>query len=330
DEQAREAHVLLQIAQEVEDRRLHGYVEGGHRLVRDEHRGLDGERAREADPLSLTARELVRGAGAQFRPQPDAVEEIGSLPVRVLTCREPVQAQRLADDLPACQGRVEGRVRVLKDDVHAAPVGFQTASRKVRDVDAVKPDRPRGRLEEAHDAVRDRRLAAAGLADEPEHLARGERERDVFDGVNDGAAAEARTDREVLHQPFDLERRGDTVHTAASTMPGWTQATRCWARTLASGGSCATHCSLARGQRGAKVHSSGRTVSDGTRPGISCRRRAPRRGSAPSRPIVYGCCGEAKRSCTSASSTFRPAYMTTTRSAISATTPTLSLPPLIA
>src|SRR5262249_32940189 len=176
----------------------------------------------------------------------------------------------------------------------------------------------------------DRRLAAAGLADEPEHLARRERERDVFDGVHDVAAAEARADREVLHQPLDLESRHVTVHTASSRTPGWTQATRCWGRTLASGGSCATHRSLERGQRGAKVHWSGSIVSDGTRPGISWRRPAPRRGSAPSRPIVYGCCGDAKSSYTSASSTFRPAYMTTTRSAMSATTPRLCVTRMIA
>src|SRR5262249_22753998 len=149
-----------------------------NRLVCDEYRGLDRESAREADALTLTAGELVRVAEAQLGPQPDAVEEIGDLPVHVLTCCEPVQAQRLADDLPAREARVQGRVRILKDDVHPAPMGFQVASREVRDVEAVKPDRPRGRLEEAQGAVRDRRLAAAGFADEPEHLARREREGD--------------------------------------------------------------------------------------------------------------------------------------------------------
>ncbi len=39
------------------------------------------------------------------------------------------------------------------------------------------------------DALRDRRLAAAGLADEAEHLALAERERDAVDRVHDRAAA---------------------------------------------------------------------------------------------------------------------------------------------
>ena len=47
----------------------------------------------------------------------------------------------------------------------------------------------------------------------------------------------------------------------------------------------------------------------------------PERGSAASSPVVYGCCGCANSSPDGASSTLRPAYMTITRSATSATTP---------
>ena len=41
----------------------------------------------------------------------------------------------------------------------------------------------------------------------------------------------------------------------------------------------------------------------------------------PSRPIVYGCCGASNSVRTGACSTMRPAYITTTSSATSATTP---------
>ncbi len=91
----------------------------------------------------------------------------------------------------------------------------------------------------------------------------------------------------------------------------------------------------ARGQRSANAQATGSSRSDGTRPGISCSRsRVPSpsygRGIAPSRPIVYGCCGCAKSSSTVASSAFRPAYMTSTRSATSATTPRLCVMSTIA
>ena len=70
------------------------------------------------------------------------------------------------------------------------------------------------------------------------------------------------------------------------------------------------------------------SLTDGTRPGISFNRSRDSassngRGIAASRPIVYGCCGYANRSPTPASSALRPAYMTSTRSAMSATTPRL-------
>ena len=50
-------------------------------------------------------------------------------------------------------------------------------------------------------------------------------------------------------------------------------------------------------------------------------RRCPTTGSAPSSPRVYGCCGRAYSSSTGACSTTSPEYMTTTRSAMPATTP---------
>ena len=117
DEQAREAELLLQVAQQVEDGRLHGDVERRHRLVGDQQARRDAERPREADALALPARELVRVAVAQLGAQPDRVEELDHAPVERGAAGEPVQPQRLADDLAAGHPRVERRVRVLEDDV---------------------------------------------------------------------------------------------------------------------------------------------------------------------------------------------------------------------
>ena len=76
---------------------------------------------------------------------------------------------------------------------------------------------------QAHDAVADGRLAAAGLAHEPEHLAGADRERHVVDGVHDAPAAEhLRPGVEVLDEVLDLECRNVRGHLG----PGWKQATR--------------------------------------------------------------------------------------------------------
>ena len=60
--------------------------------------------------------------------------------------------------------------------------------------------------------------------------------------------------------------------------------------------------------------------------------RRPRRRAAPRRAgrACTGCCGSANSSCTGASSALRPAYMTSTRSAMSATTPRLCVIRMIA
>jgi hypothetical protein len=61
----------------------------------------------------------------------------------------------------------------------------------------------------------------------------------------------------------------------------------------------------------------------GTVPGIvsSSSRTEPSTGIDPISPCVYGCLGLLNRVTASASSTIWPAYMTATRSAISATIP---------
>ena len=58
DEEVGDALLFLEVDEEVEDRRLHGDVEGRGRLVADDNARLAGERARDGDPLLEAAREL--------------------------------------------------------------------------------------------------------------------------------------------------------------------------------------------------------------------------------------------------------------------------------
>ena len=100
DEQAREAELVLQVAQQIEDRRLDRDVECRDRLVGDQHARLEDQRAREPDALSLSARQLVREAVAQLAAQTDRVEHLLDARVqRRALVREAVQPQRLADDV---------------------------------------------------------------------------------------------------------------------------------------------------------------------------------------------------------------------------------------
>ena len=108
DEQVREAAVALEVLQQVDDLRLDGHVERRHRLVADDEARLDGERARDADALSLAAGELVRiardvlGVEADLRRAAGRTRASASAPSAM-----PVDRESLADDRADGHARIE-------------------------------------------------------------------------------------------------------------------------------------------------------------------------------------------------------------------------------
>ena len=77
DEQVGEAELLLQVHHQVEHLRLHRDVERRHRLVRDDHGGVERERAGNAEALALPAGELERIAPHRVGAQADLLEQFG-------------------------------------------------------------------------------------------------------------------------------------------------------------------------------------------------------------------------------------------------------------
>ncbi len=230
DEEAAEAHVALEVAQEVEDRCLNRHVERRHGLVRDQHAGLQDQRTCEADTLTLPARQLVGVAIAQLGAEPDRVEDPVDAHAQLASPRDPVQSQGLADDVATAHVRVERRVRVLEHHVQLAAQRPHLAPREVRDVYAAQANLAGRRLRQAHYAVRHRRLTAARFADEPEELAVLQHERHVVDRVHDrSAACNPAAYAILLDEVADLERirARSSVHSG----PGWKQATRWSGRT---------------------------------------------------------------------------------------------------
>jgi hypothetical protein len=82
-----------------------------------------------------------------------------------------VQAQRHPDDLAHALARVERRERILEDHLHLAPQRLHLLPPRPSDVLPAKAERAVGRVDQAHDRPRHRRLAAAGLPHQPERLA---------------------------------------------------------------------------------------------------------------------------------------------------------------
>ncbi len=92
-------NLTLQVLEQVNDLRLDRDVERGDRLVRDDEVRLDGERARNADALTLAARELVRVAVCVVGVEADDAHQVlDTLLARAAALREPVDRERLTDD----------------------------------------------------------------------------------------------------------------------------------------------------------------------------------------------------------------------------------------
>jgi hypothetical protein len=156
----------------------------------------------------------VRVAAGGVARQPNGLEELAHAQVRLAPVREPVGAERLADDPADAMPRVERRERVLEDHLHAAPQRPQLPVAELGDVSPVEDDAAVSRLVEPQDRPADGRLAAAGLADETERLPATDRQRHVVDGADVADVAvedEPALDREVLLQVLQLDERPSAV-----------------------------------------------------------------------------------------------------------------------
>ena len=76
DEQVGQAEPLLQIEQQVHHLRLHRHVERRDRLVADDERRFERQRAGHADALALAAAEFVRIFAGRGRIEPDELEQL--------------------------------------------------------------------------------------------------------------------------------------------------------------------------------------------------------------------------------------------------------------
>ena len=145
DEQDRDAQLPLQLGEQVEDLRLHRDVEGRDGLVGDDQLGVEGERGRDAHPLALAARQLVRApvgepcvAGpTRSSSSPTRASRSAAVPMR----RRPAARGRCGPP-PA---RVERAVRVLEDRLHASAEALAGPCRARGDVLAVEHDATGGR-----------------------------------------------------------------------------------------------------------------------------------------------------------------------------------------
>ena len=117
DHQVGEPQPVLQVLEQVDDLRLHGHVERGHRLVEDDELRLERERTCDTDALPLATGELVRVAVAVLGGEPHGGEQLVDTRQR-LGASDAVDEQRLRDDVAHRHAGVERGERVLEHDLH--------------------------------------------------------------------------------------------------------------------------------------------------------------------------------------------------------------------
>ena len=157
---------------------------------------------RDADPLLLTAAQLVRIAAKVDGREAYGVEKIPDSRTPLLGGQAGEQPKRLLDDRFDGLPRIERAERILENHLHAAAKAAQGRIWKSRDILAFEANLARCRLGDAQEAARQCGLAAAALTDQPDRFARADGEVDAVDSADDGPT----TDREVLDQSTDLDQ----------------------------------------------------------------------------------------------------------------------------
>src|SRR5713101_1558082 len=97
---------------------------------------------------------------------------------------DPMDHDRLGDNLADLHARIQRAVRVLENDLNPPPQRQKLFAFQLCDVDAVIEDLAAGRPLEPQDAPAGRGLATAALADQPEGLAAADREVDAINRLN--------------------------------------------------------------------------------------------------------------------------------------------------
>ena len=167
--------VPLKLAEEVQDRSLDGDVESGGRLVADDDARITGERPCDRDALLEPARERCGPNGEVPVGEPDGAgqREHAVVPLASVKIGQPLECP--ADDPLDCVPLVQRLVGVLEDDLDRADVVVGALPRRARKLVVVEHDHRLGiGLRDPQEHARERRLAAPGLSDEPECLARPE------------------------------------------------------------------------------------------------------------------------------------------------------------
>ena len=170
DKQVGEAQPALQLLKQIDDLRLDRNVQRGDGLVANDQLRVQRKRAGNADALPLSAREFVRiPVGVAFA-EPDRLHELAN-PLEPLRCgHRQVLDERLGNDRLHSHPRIETRLRVLEDHLHARTHPPDLARLRVGELHAIECDLSFRDAAQLKDGAAGGCLSAARLADQTERF----------------------------------------------------------------------------------------------------------------------------------------------------------------
>ncbi len=258
DQHEGQAAAALQVRQQVEDLRLHRDVQGRGRLVEDDDVRVRRQGPGNGDALALAAGELVRVALQVFAADAYLLRHLGG-DLTHLCHRGVAQGeQRLGDDLPDRQARVEGRLRVLEHDLHVA-VALAVAGVGPAQVAAAG-------LDQAHEQLRQGALAAARFADDAQGFPGAQFQVDAVQGMGEGprpaqpVVAQGKAHLYIVEAQQRLAAGPGlrSIHWADSGAASQQALLCCWLALIECSGGRWAHTAMAWLQRSRKVQPPGR------------------------------------------------------------------------
>ena len=210
DKNEAEIHPADELREQIQDLGLDGDVEGGDGLISDDNPGLQGEGAGHGNALALAPGELMRVFLHEARSEADDLHELGDASGHLVAGADLVNKHGLGERGKDCQARIERAVGILEDHLQSPTRCPHLRRTGGGEVPALEHNAASGGGQELQDGPRQRRLAAARFADQPQHLAAPHGKADAIDRLHGARLSfedEAAVHREVRLEVLQLEDR---------------------------------------------------------------------------------------------------------------------------
>src|SRR5678816_417610 len=165
DEKVGQVHLFLQLLEEIDDLCLNRNIQRRDRLVADNKFRVHGQGARDTDALALPAAKLVWVTVVMILAETHLMEQFINAFALGSALGKFVNFQTFADDIADAHPRVQRSIGILKNDLHLPPRIAEFTLRQGQQVFPLEVNLAAGRLNEPKNGSSQRRLAAAGLAD---------------------------------------------------------------------------------------------------------------------------------------------------------------------